>query len=1844
MEDKISNNILKILFMGILITISIFGFSTKVEALTNPQYFNTSTGTWTSGRYAATEAEKNQIGAYYSLEQALNDLNTESPYDAKYIPMRHSWMRNRRDIYCLAHDRPFNGNRMYVALAHVFIDGNYIQDGILQGQIKYSEYNGQLAYILSLNQGYGSEVHAYTDAAKCVYSLSTKWLKECADIGGLASAVAGNDAFDAEVEGMDIMKQARSYAQTVGTLTGSGKINAGTSLANPTLKDNTDYSKVTSTQYLYASDNISYIRVGPFKFDYSIPLSDITVSTNIGECTRSANYGDSHKLWVGYFDGTTERWVAPSELPANREIYLTFYADAGITEINSIHITGSKSQTVYYGDVWLLQDYKNQHQNLLYSQIKGENKTANLDVTLHPNFKITKSLRVRKADSDTNEPLRNVGFVLRNKNLGRWIKYQNGVVSYVESRNDATEFVTGADGSFTVPGLVVGNYEAYETKNPNPGYVPLSEPVQLTLDGNDAVIEKIIGNDFQFGNLILDKVDKDRPDKKLANVKFTLRQTVGRMAGKYVTVDANGNAQYSDNVGYLVTDINGHIEVDGLWIGNYELKEVDNPNYGYLVDSTSINVSIQKRQDTSKIIPNENQLGNLVIEKQDKDDPSIKLKQVKFTLRQTSGQMTGKYVTVNSNGEAQYSDSVGYIITNDLGRIEISKLWRGDYELQEIENPNYGYIVNSDKINLTINRNETTTEIVENENQLGELHIEKVDRDNHDIKLEGVEFTLKQLEGHMAGQYVTVNDKGEAEYTTDSNARIITDEQGKIDITKLWKGRYELVEVNNPNYGYVPSIETINITVKRRQSTYTVVENWIKYIKLSGYVWEDVQSTKMSTRNDLYNDADYDDGDILVPGITVRLKEGNTVLQETVTDENGAYLFEDVEVDKLPDYYIEFEYDGLIYQNVIPHLDRDNGSKAAEGNNRQEFNNQFARVEGGNSRDTAEVKDANGNTVYNVKYELNSETQSAMISDTSECTILATTDNAGYEIPYERGHGITEVKFINLGIYRRAQADLAISQDLQNVKMEIAGYGHIYEYDQRSQHVQGDEMDYTQDAWNVGVRYRSPYSDLTYTRPIYESDANYYEQHRDDPLKVYLTYKLAIRNEETIVSQVNSMVDYFDKRYTLVSVGTGVDQEKGTITGELQPNVDYYIDSSYSNDTYTKLVINNANVLVDASVSNTDESAMNNTKKYIYLQFELSNENVVEMLRVAKAANNDLSQIEAAGNLLNNYAEITSYTSYTDINKTSLYAAVDKDSVPENAIPGDSSTYEDDTDAAPPIAITLANARQLNGTVFEDNADEGLLESDNVRQGNSTYDEGENAVGGVKVELIDAETGETAKVFDERTEEWTDAVCDASTDSSGNYSIVGYVPGRYKIKYTWGDGTYKIVDGQQVPYEDVVENYKATNLDQATYEAESNNDKFFKDANESTTRTSHALDDYSTRQQIDNELNPDGGYNYTTEVTTRYMTSTTPEMEFELEYADEGSSADEIIMSITLDRVQNRVAFVVNNLDFGITQRPVQSVNFVKSLSKIKIILADGRTLVDATIDENGNMTGSTNYLSYVKPVVENGITVQNGFLRAELDSELIQGATVQMEYKMRTENTSNADYMSQGFYEFGKGYYDNRQNGETEKENDIVTITPSTIVDYLDAKTVYRETDPLNEQYQWEQVQTVEDLKNLGLVDESVTNALETGTFDQELSNGEVQSFEIDENKIYVTHYLQDAKLKPIRRVNNEERPAEGGDVMMAVEKVLNSSEDANFTNQAELVLLTKPGGGKPTSTPGNYVPTKHQQETDDSTSEEVIIVPSTGANRNFVLPITVSIIALVILGLGTYLIIVKVVRKKQE
>lgn len=84
------------------------------------------------------------------------------------------------------------------------------------------------------------------------------------------------------------------------------------------------------------------------------------------------------------------------------------------------------------------------------------------------------------------------------------------------------------------------------------------------------------------------------------------------------------------------------------------------------------------------------------------------------------------------------------------------------------------------------------------------------------------------------------------------------------------------------------------------------------------------------TRNNIY---DYD-VDYKIKGITVKLmdKTNPTVpVKTTKTDDNGNYEFSKVLLNKLSYYYVEFEYDGLIYQSVnYVQFDREDGSKANE--------------------------------------------------------------------------------------------------------------------------------------------------------------------------------------------------------------------------------------------------------------------------------------------------------------------------------------------------------------------------------------------------------------------------------------------------------------------------------------------------------------------------------------------------------------------------------------------------------------------------------------------------------------------------------------------------------------------------------------------------------------------------------------------------------------------------------------------------------------------------------------------------------------------------------------------------
>ena len=1306
------------------------------------------------------------LGEYGAGLNKVKELGSNSV--GHTIKFKFADLKARDDLYCIQQGAHMSGENVYTVSRYVSIIGNTATYNNMQVN---STENGKLVYLLSKREGYGKELHNETLAQISLWHLINQWSNVVGSSFGFDVHYPGNDNVGRDNEIANYMSEAEKYAN-----------NVGNNEQNQKTQDRTDKSNIKTTTY--TENNTSYVRVGPFKWSFNGTITKVNVYGN--------NDKEIPNIRFSKFEGNQEKTFNDcSQIKNGDNFYILIKADTNFTEIKKISAENIISTEELSSEIWFLES--TEMQNLILVNPGKKDKTGTLQTTFEYNIPITKNLNIIKVDSrNSSIKLDGVGFKIQNKETGKYVRKQNGTITYVNQKSEATEFITDKNGRIEIKGLIVGTYLAQETKNPHYGY-------------------KVI----------------------------------------------DGNIEIPSSV-------------------------------------------------TNKTIANE---------------------QV--------------------------------------------------------------------------------------------------------------------------------------------------------------------------------------------------------YIKLSGYVWKDIQSTKQTTRNDLYktNSSNYvDDKDTAFNGIIVRLKDKNgKTVKETTTSERGLYseinggeyIFNDVLITELPNYYVEFEYDGLIWQSVAVNKNQNSGSKATDTEERKILDNNFSTVDA-----TGENR-VNVNNKYSITYNETKE-HATSIKDSSACTLHANTKDAKYTLFDKFSSGkTTEIKYINLGLYEKPQADLSLTQDLENVNLGVNGYWHIYTYGKRN-FADGGYEENNQSTWNVGVKFKNSYTG-TYKRAIYKSDLDYERpDDRNKELQVYLTYKIALTNESSYVTRVNNIVDYFDNRYTLTKVGTGLDEQKN-ITGEIS----YQTPERY-NDKYQKCIIN-TNTTVKSGESN-----------YIYVQFKLDRSAVLQIINNKET--------------LSNRAEINSYTVLKNDGNT--VAAVDRDSVPGNTKIEDIETYEDDTDSAPAIQLELADPRKIAGTVFMDNTSNELL-TGQIRQGNGILDDGETALKDVKVTLHEINNS----IADMETR----------TDENGNFEFSGYIPGQYKVTYTWGNKTY------------TVQNYKGTVYDASR---EQNNMYWYKD--DIDIRKTDAIDNYETRLSIDNEISAitnntvngqvedlyNGGNNHP-DVKITTMDSITPTMEFGVEY-------DSTITDGTTDRVE----FIVKNIDFGIVERARQQLDMIKRVSSFKITLANGQVLADATVDENGNLQGLHDYVTYMGPSVSNGFS-NKGYIKAEMDNELIEGATLEVGYEIKFINNSELDYMSERYYKYGI------------KEGNVVTLTPSAVVDYLDKNLGFDQ----NKNTDWKQI-TVDDLNTLHAT--------------------KVEDIEFLNSRMIL---YTDKTAQPIE-------PTETISVKLNVSKLLTTSEDLAFNNDAETVTINKPDVDDHKGSIIKYFPT------DDA--EEVIITQSTGDDRNYVLPVTVGIMTLIVLGVGIFIIKKSVINKK--
>ena len=814
--------------------------------------------------------------------------------------------------------------------------------------------------------------------------------------------------------------------------------------------------------------------------------------------------------------------------------------------------------------------------------------------------------------------------------------------------------------------------------------------------------------------------------------------------------------------------------------------------------------------------------------------------------------------------------------------------------------------------------------------------------------------------------------------------------------------------------------------------------------------------------------------------------------------------------------------------------------------------------------------------------------------------------------------------YIDLGLVRRKINDMALRKDVFRAATKINGKTEIYKYSGRP----NDDEEF----WDISVRLSdSNYYGNGYNREIFESDYRYKptQEHPGAALEIFVTYKIAVRNQsQGILNTIDEVVDYYDTEYKYR-------KDLSWVT---------YDDNSFNDDQYYKAIHKeDVKQISNAKDVNSSETAgkiivkgLSGKKlgvgemEYIYLTFQVNKDSNGIIL--------DNSESEAKYNV----AEINVYTSYYQDN-TSLpngvvkgsknYAGLlDIDSVPGNVDDKgnvqDEKNYEDDTDRAKGLRIKFYDnaTRKINGTVWEDLRTETV---DNAIIGNGIKDKGEKGIENIKVELVEKLTNGGEYIWKTTT---LGATNQEKTNTDGTYLFQDYIPGDYVVRFTYGgeyNSTYNGQDYKSTIYQKEIDQNGRTNFENASDETikaitelgqkmyygytdvenqNSSGSYGYSIIKSNGKNVSDAKDIWSERENIINYSNV-GVTNLKAEELTQGKTKMVAEtgvISIEVEY-------NKII-------TDKQDAYSITDVDLGLTERPKAQLELDKHVNNVRLTLANGNVLYDA----NGAVTNLAwiqgkdynlrnsdgnyyrNYNSkfkydatqeqvnnYVSSLYEGaGDSKKNGMIQAILDSELMHGATIRIDYTLTVKNVGETDYTGKEFYYKG-----------AVGSGKIVTTSADTVVDYVSNNLQYREVDNSN----WEVVSLDKLEVNEGIkANTSNKTILQTTKLSKALKPGETNA---------------------------------GNLVLSQTITSQNTSDDMTYDNIAEIIKYSNTVGRRMAySVVGNQNPNEAPAEVDSAAAEKVIILPPFGETYLY---FGLGIAVLLIIA-GSIIIIKKKVLKK--
>ena len=855
----------------------------------------------------------------------------------------------------------------------------------------------------------------------------------------------------------------------------------------------------------------------------------------------------------------------------------------------------------------------------------------------------------------------------------------------------------------------------------------------------------------------------------------------------------------------------------------------------------------------------------------------------------------------------------------------------------------------------------------------------------------------------------------------------------------------------------------------------------------------------------------------------------------------------------------------------------------------------------------------------------------------------------------DSGDQYPTLHYINLGIREMVKPEFTISQNISYAVLNVNGYEYTYTYGN-----EGDPTVYKpDDTTRPTVKWQSKTDITAYTREIYPSDL----PREGVNTSLQIVYKIDITNSTTydidgIYKEhkmfVNSLKNEYDaSRYTLV--------EKTKVN-----ETEYQWNKNGEKDTTTsgynlkegeaELNLNKTKVFADG--------IKKGETKTVYIGFDVKKDALTDLLNHPNGIIEDLPTTAIA----NVYHEYTRYDygwkqREEDVKKKNSnknysrqefrYWAIDNKDSNGNEVKGQEgkthhSVPQEGKDSAPYLALKLYTDdkntpinRTISGTVFKDNNERSEY---NEVVGNGKYDDKENKVSKVKVELINKSDGRPAKLYTiEKSEEGVykqkDTDNDAIVESNnyGEYKFEGVVPGEYYVRFTYGDGNQTIcgIDGNSV--ENMITNkiysngYKSTIVSDQKVKSAYNG--LTKDGNKSSDKdylwylynTQHI---YNTA--VDDDIN-DNSFGYEQQIdfrtenrnekdVARSKTASTPFISVPIEFTTEVTgSAKEHFSSY-------------DRMSFGIIEKPKIVIEIDKEITNIKLTLQNGQVLI------SGNPV--TQNIPYVANLDEIWSKIGSSYTKIEADIQYMYGSTLELTYSLTAKNNSDVSYTTEDYYKYGI---------KSNDENDEAKVKVNTLLEYLDPQ--------LKIKYKGDIKEGTGDTEYTYVVNSEINNLSSNTTapnYPYYLARETLEEKEdVEEgyyNKIYELGNSKDSLDGKELRTSNIAEDDSSVTVKVVAKKILsNSNDNMEYISYAQVSQVTTALNtySDPTAVPlvnvtgeeDNYwdsIGIKYDKQPQDSA--KIIVTPSTGLDRNMKYIVSATI---VLISIGCIIVCIKKLKK---